>query len=66
MKLKNGYRLTILLQKTKLARNRNGSKKYGTDYIQISAEEFHSLTLGTVYSKRQGMKQYNKAIKAVE
>jgi hypothetical protein len=63
---KTGYRLEIVLYKTKLARNPNGDKRYGTEYQQIGQEPSHSITLGTVRTKKEGMAQFEKAKAAVE
>lgn len=62
---KIGYRLEITLYKTKLARNPNGEKRFGTDYLQVSQEPSHSITLGTVRTKKEGMAQFDKAKAAV-
>jgi hypothetical protein len=64
--MKTGYRLTIILHKTKLEKNPDGDKQYGTDYRQVSQEEVTSMTFATVATKEEGLAQFECAKSALE
>jgi hypothetical protein len=61
MPTKTGWRLEITLYKTKLAKNPNGEKRYGTDYQQVGQEISRCIVLGTAKSEKEGIAQYEKA-----